>query len=496
MDERTRAARRTWFPAVRPREGARRQLFCFPFAGGGASAYRLWREHFPPWIEVWPVEYPGHETRFREPAIDNAEDLASALAEQIAAAADLPFAIFGHSMGALLAFETVRTLRLRHGLQPAALFVSGFSAPHLKALRPPIRNLPETAFREELRRYGGTPEPVLADEEFMQFLSPLLRRDLGICETYDYQVEPALSVPIIAFRGADDPTVPWGRLLDWAEHTAAAFRAHVMPGKHFFVRETAPRICTTIAQDLEGGSWDVHLTPPRRGEAHLWTVRLDRHEGGVACLAEILSDDERHRADAYVHVADRLRYTVTRAALRTLLGRYGGVPPDTIGFSYSSSGKPRCEALRPLDFNVSHSGDLALIAFTTGGPVGVDVEHVRRDLDFAGVGRQVFTNAEIEQLAGMAETRRGAAFFDLWVRKEAYFKRSGEGLGGPLRQTYLGLGPSFRSGEPMAPSAAAPGTLHSFSPAADYAGALATGVPLEQTIIRQWRGDDGRRKTT
>jgi medium-chain acyl-[acyl-carrier-protein] hydrolase len=423
--------------------------------------------------------------------VGNAPDLATAIAEQITAATRMPFAIFGHSMGALLAFETVRTLRLRHGLQPVALFVSGFSAPHLKPLRPPMRDLPEAAFRDELRRYGGTPELVLADEEFMQFLSPLLRRDLGICETYDHQSGPKLTVPIIAFGGADDPTVPWGRLLDWSDQTAAAFRAHFMPGKHFFIKEAAPLICATIAQDLQGGPPDERLTPPRPREAHIWTVRLDREASDSMRLREILSADERQRADAFVHAADRRRYTITRAALRTLLGRYGGVRPDTIGFSYSANQKPGCEALRPLEFNVSHSGALALIAFTSGCPVGVDVEHVRRDLDVAGVGRQVFTNAEIVQLARIAEARRGAAFFDLWVRKEAYFKRSGEGLGGAPRDTHVGLGPSFLSEGPAAHSSASPGTLLSFSPASDYAGALGAGMPLEQTIVRRWPGKNG-----
>jgi medium-chain acyl-[acyl-carrier-protein] hydrolase len=274
MEEMVAASLRTWFPTLRRRENPRFQLFCFPFAGGGASAYRLWQEQLPRWIELWPLEYPGHESRFREPAIDNAADLSAAVAEQIAGATKLPFALFGHSMGALLAFETARSLRRRHGLPPAQLFVSGYGAPQLKPFRPPMRDLPEPAFRDELRRYGGTPEQVLADDDFMQFLSPLLRRDFAVCETYVYTKEPELEVPIIAFGGNADPTVPWGRLLDWSGQTNASFCAHFMQGQHFFIKEAAALICMLIAKTLESGAETGRRgAAPASREAHLWAVR-------------------------------------------------------------------------------------------------------------------------------------------------------------------------------------------------------------------------------
>src|SRR5580700_5593509 len=132
-----------WFPGIRQRHGARLQLFCFPFAGGGTTAFRGWQEQLPASIEVWPVEYPGRESRFREQSFDNAAALAEAICAEAAAAIDRPFAFFGHSMGALLAFETARCLRQRQGTQPVALFVSGHGAPQLPPFRAPIRNLPE-----------------------------------------------------------------------------------------------------------------------------------------------------------------------------------------------------------------------------------------------------------------------------------------------------------------------------------------------------------------
>ena len=99
-----------WFPGLQRRPGARLQLFCFPFAGGGASAFRGWQNLLPPWMEVWPLEYPGHETRFREPSFDSASGLTAAISTELAAAIDRPFALFGHSMGALLVFETAAGL--------------------------------------------------------------------------------------------------------------------------------------------------------------------------------------------------------------------------------------------------------------------------------------------------------------------------------------------------------------------------------------------------
>jgi medium-chain acyl-[acyl-carrier-protein] hydrolase len=487
-DERASAASPKWFPALRRRTGARWQLFCLPFAGGGASAYRSWQALLPPEIDLWPLEYPGHETRFNEPAIDNARDLAASIAEQIVAAADRPFALFGHSMGALLAFETAVILRRSYGLQPVMLFVSGLGAPHLKPFRRPIRDLPEVTFRDELRVYGGIPEEILSDDDFMNFLSPLLRRDLGICETYVHAESAPLSVPIVAFGGNDDPTVPWDRMLRWSEMTTADFRVHFMPGAHFFIREAARLVCDGIAHSLEGSVEDDGLAPPGPREVHLWTVPVATTASQEPGLRALLSAEERAAADAFARPADRARYVTTRAALRTLLGRYSRQRPDEIRLSQETSGKPRCEALLPLEFNVSHSGEMALIAFTSGCSVGVDVEHIRCDFDFAGVGRQVFTPAELKQLSDAGTERSTTAFFDLWVRKEAFFKCSGEGFGGALETTHLGLGACFAPGRQTVDSAAAPGTLLSFRLAPDYAGAVAAERAIDQTIVRQWQG--------
>ena len=480
-----------WFPGLRRRPGARLQLFCFPFAGGGASAFRTWSDLLPPWVEVWPLEYPGHETRFRDPAIDSASVLAKEICAEIAAAVDLPFALFGHSMGALLAFETARHLRRQHAMQPAALFVAGNSAPHLPPWRPPVRQLPEALFREELRLYGGTPQEVLSNDELMQFLSPLLRRDLGICETYEYPAEPKLDFPITAFGGTEDPTVPWHRLFEWSRQSSARFRAYVMPGEHFFIRKAAPYVCKIIAQQLEQGEGFDRIAVPAAEEVHLWRVDLETPDEAVARLRPLLANDELQRAEAFRFSADRASFTVTRAALRTLLGQYGNVPPGEVQLNYSSRGKPRCPQL-PVEFNVSHSGAMALIAISREQAVGVDVERIRTGLEAQEIGRQMFTPSELGELSRRPPDQQTSSLFDLWVRKEAYLKCSGEGLSGSPDRIHIGLPPLLGSatagGETRHPTG--PGRLvQSFSPDPGYAAALAVEKGWERLIFRRWRTD-------
>jgi 4'-phosphopantetheinyl transferase len=166
-----------------------------------------------------------------------------------------------------------------------------------------------------------------------------------------------------------------------------------------------------------------------------------------------------------------------------LLGRYGNTPSDKIEFASLLHGKPVCRELQPIDFNVSHSGMLALIAITRGQAVGVDIERVRTDLEFLEIGKQVFTGAELRELAQIAPDRRASAFFDLWVRKEAYLKYTGEGfmgspekihLGWPRRQAEIGLQAAGRM-------------IHSFATAPDYASAFALGTKWSRARFLGWK---------
>jgi medium-chain acyl-[acyl-carrier-protein] hydrolase len=226
------------------------RMFCFPYAGGGASVYRGWGSALPADVEVCPVQLPGRESRLREPAFDHVEPLIQALAEVLPPHFDLPFVFFGHSMGALIGFELARELRRRGAAMPLHLFVSGRRAPQLPAREEPIHELPEPEFIEKLRELNGTPEEVLQHSELMRLLLPILRSDFGINETYVFRQEEPLDLGISAFGGLGDEDVTRDDLALWQAQTQARFRLRMLPGDHFFLHATRDVIAEAIARDL------------------------------------------------------------------------------------------------------------------------------------------------------------------------------------------------------------------------------------------------------
>jgi myxalamid-type polyketide synthase MxaE and MxaD/epothilone polyketide synthase D len=228
------------------------RLFCLPYAGAGATAYRLWSFQGPPGLQVCPVQLPGRENRLAERPFRSASALVPELVEGLRRFLDRPFAIFGHSMGALLAFEMVRELR-RLGLpQPVHLFVSSHRAPHLPDRGPDVHLLDHAAFLEQLRLLQGTPEEVLANEELMQIAEPILRADFELCATYAYAAGQPLDLPLSVFGGTEDPQVPEDDLHPWREHTRAAMRLRMFPGHHLYLREARQPLMAAILDDLRG----------------------------------------------------------------------------------------------------------------------------------------------------------------------------------------------------------------------------------------------------
>ncbi len=165
---------------------------------------------------------------------------------------DLPFAFFGHSMGAAIAFELSRELRRSDSLQPVHLFPSGHSAPHCPREKQPTYNLPEQELIEKVREMNGTPKEVLDHPELMQMMMPLLRADFELIETYAYLPEAALRCPFTVFGGLQDQEVPRQRLEEWREHTTATFSLRMLPGDHFFVHTAKPLINRVLANELYG----------------------------------------------------------------------------------------------------------------------------------------------------------------------------------------------------------------------------------------------------
>lgn len=244
----TEAAR--WITRPRPAPRARLRLFCIAHAGGGASAYRGWADALPAEVEVCPVQLPGRENRMAEPGFHSLPPLVDALVEVMEGFQSLPFAIFGHSNGALIGFELARALRARGRPGPVHLFASGRRAPDLPADRPPTHHLPDAEFLAELQTLGGLPQQLLEHHELLELLLPTLRADVTIHETYVFQEQAPLDLPITAYGGLSDPRVSREQLQGWERHTAGPFVMRMFPGGHFYLQEDRASVLRTLSTDL------------------------------------------------------------------------------------------------------------------------------------------------------------------------------------------------------------------------------------------------------
>jgi len=242
-------ARSRWVQITRPRPGARLRLICLPPAGGGASRYRNWPAHLPDEVEVVSIQLPGRENRFTEQPIEAMDQLVSVLLEELASLCARPFALFGHSMGALIAFELARGLR-PGGVAPVHLFASGCRAPHLPSRSPDWHTLPDPEFIAKIESLGGIPPELLAERSFLDTMLPTLRSDCALSETYVCRPQPPLGCPVSAFGGLVDEEVFPEDVRAWSRHTTGRFRAHLLPGDHFFVNSALPDVLSLIVSDL------------------------------------------------------------------------------------------------------------------------------------------------------------------------------------------------------------------------------------------------------
>jgi medium-chain acyl-[acyl-carrier-protein] hydrolase len=230
---------------------ARARVICFPHAGGSAQAYRTFHKHLPADVEVCAIQPPGRDERGGEPAHRDLGVLVREVVEAIGPLLDRPFAFFGHSMGALAAFETTRALRTRGMPQPTHLFVSGRRAPQLAHDRAPLHDLDDAAFLDGLRRYEGTPDVVLRDPELAQVFLPTIRADVCAVETYRFETAAPLACPIVACGGVGDPDVSRDHLARWREMTSGPFQLAMFPGGHFYLREREARVVQLVRDSID-----------------------------------------------------------------------------------------------------------------------------------------------------------------------------------------------------------------------------------------------------
>jgi medium-chain acyl-[acyl-carrier-protein] hydrolase len=236
-----------WIVAAGSKPEATVRLFCFSHAGAGGAAYRGWGGAAPLELEVCTVQLPGRENRLREAPFTSLTELVKALTDSLQSTNDRPFAFFGHSLGAIIAFETVRQLRRSGGPLPTTLFVSASRAPQLPWPHPPVQHMGDLELLNEVhRRYGSVPSLILEDVELRQLLTPALRADMTLIENYHYEMEAPFDFPIVAFGGDIDSMVGRSEIERWNEQTSKSFKLRMLDGDHLFLQTR----CKDLLEDI------------------------------------------------------------------------------------------------------------------------------------------------------------------------------------------------------------------------------------------------------
>ena len=220
-----------------------------PYAGGGVAPYRQWFRSLPDDIEVQAVQLPGRESRLRETPLPSIHAMVDAVRPAIEAASDLPYAIFGHSMGALMAFELTYALERSGMRSPSRLFVSARRGPDEPDPRPPVHGLPEVQFLNELQeRYGAIPDAVRNEPELLELLLPVLRADIRAVETYEPTPHARVRCPVDIYGGTDDTHPTPAQLSQWSRVVEQPMRIRMFAGDHFYLNAQREALTADIAE--------------------------------------------------------------------------------------------------------------------------------------------------------------------------------------------------------------------------------------------------------
>jgi medium-chain acyl-[acyl-carrier-protein] hydrolase len=241
-------------PAIQFRHdpAARLRLFCLPHAGAGASLFHSWSRILPREIQVCAIQLPGRENRLRESPHTELSALVRDLAEAMIPHLDRPFALFGHSMGAIIGFELARELRRRQQVMPRQLVMSGARAPQLPPTMTPLAALPAGQFMEAVQqRYGRFADEIQREPALLGLIAPILRADLAMIETYCCTPEAPLDCPIAVLGGTGDSTVSEDQLQAWSTQTRAGFDLGMLPGGHFFPQESRDELLRALEHRLQ-----------------------------------------------------------------------------------------------------------------------------------------------------------------------------------------------------------------------------------------------------
>jgi len=238
-----------WIRRFHPAREAAVRLVCFPHAGGAASAYFAFSRALPSSVEALSVQYPGREDRRGEPVLTDVRELADSLAGALAPWHGERLAFFGHSMGAIVAFEVADRLRQHHGVSPVAFFASARRAPSA-AREEHVHLLDDHGLLAELKALSGTATALFDNPEIVRMVLPAIRGDYRAIETYEYSPGAVLDCPVTAFAGAADHRVAIPEVRAWRDHTTGEFALRVFPGGHFYLHEHRAEVVRQVVRRL------------------------------------------------------------------------------------------------------------------------------------------------------------------------------------------------------------------------------------------------------
>ncbi|MEE1926278.1 thioesterase domain-containing protein [Pseudomonas sp. 148P] len=236
-------------------------LFCLPYSGASATCYSPWKARMPAWLKIRPLELPGRGMRMIEPLHTDMVQLANRLADDIASELQRPYALFGHSLGGLLAFELAHVLRDRGLPAPLALFTSATAGPSRRDVSEYAIAKSDDELIARLRELGGTSESVIANQELLELVLPILRADFLVCGSFVYGQRTPLAVPIHVFGGKRD-SVSVDELLDWQDETSTGFSLDMFEGHHFYLIDEQERLLRQLRRYA-----DQHLARWRNRDA-------------------------------------------------------------------------------------------------------------------------------------------------------------------------------------------------------------------------------------
>jgi surfactin synthase thioesterase subunit len=249
----TMPERNPWIRKFHDAPTARTRLICLPHAGGSASYYFPLSAALSPEFEVYAVQYPGRQDRYKEPFVETIDDLADQVHAAVSTLPDVPTAFFGHSMGAVLAFEVVRRYEKLAGRQAVTVFASGSRAPsHYGDER---EHKDDADLVEVMRDLGGTDPRVLENPDLLVTFLPAFRNDYRALQAYHRGTDIGISAPVVVMTATDDPKTSEPAARAWLEHTTGGGQVHTFTGGHFFLEKQPQRVIEVVAATLRASEW-------------------------------------------------------------------------------------------------------------------------------------------------------------------------------------------------------------------------------------------------